>query len=243
MADYAPDGDIDAASFEAKLLAGLIYWDDLDFTGCMCGEIPGQQGQINQTIRMQRILDYLSQLSVQDPLTGLFNRRFFERTFDAELERASREQRPVTLAIIDIDHFKHVNDHWGHDAGDEVLRRITRSMLAVIRISDVLARVGGEEFALIMPGIRQVEARRAMQRLRIGIEQMTIPVEDEQLRVTVSIGMAVRDRAQLFSAEVLYKQADEALYRAKQAGRNRVELYEIPATEGLTPEERDALLR
>ena len=164
-------------------------------------------------------------------------------TFDAELERATREQRPVTLAIIDIDHFKHVNDHWGHDAGDEVLRRITHSMLAAIRISDVLARVGGEEFALIMPGIRQVEARRAMQRLRIGIEQMTIPVEDEQLRVTVSIGMAVRDRAQLFSAEVLYKQADEALYRAKQAGRNRVELYEIPATEGLTPEERDALLR
>ena len=160
------------------------------------------------------------QLAVHDPLTELYNRRHFCEVADKEIARATRHERPLALCIIDVDLFKPVNDRYGHIAGDDVLRQIGLALRAHARGDDVAARIGGEEFAMLLPETAIADAEQSAQRLRAAIETMTFTLGGEARKITVSIGIAslTPDRA---ARGPLMAAADAALYRAKREGRNR----------------------
>jgi diguanylate cyclase (GGDEF)-like protein len=156
-----------------------------------------------------------------DALTGLDNRREFEAGMVREMERARRMSVPLSLAIIDIDFFKRINDRHGHDGGDVVLREVAQCLLSHIRKSDLLARIGGEEFALVMLGTQPPGARVVLERLRLAVSALRMPASGGVVTCTISIGLTDRVETDL-DWPMLYKRADLALYAAKEAGRNRV---------------------
>jgi diguanylate cyclase (GGDEF)-like protein len=165
----------------------------------------------------------VEELSLTDPLTGLANRRRFDQKLANELARARRYQRPLALIAIDLDHFKLVNDQHGHPAGDEVLRQVAAALRQASRETDLPARVGGEEFALILPETELSFACLAAERLRARIANESVRCNGAILALTISVGVAGADGRSLpADAAILYRQADEALYRAKESGRNRV---------------------
>ena len=164
----------------------------------------------------------LIQLSRHDPLTGVANRRYFFERAEEEFMRARRYLQPLAVALIDIDHFKQVNDQHGHAAGDQVLRHLTHLSRELLRDADLLARIGGEEFAILMPSTNVHGARKLADRLRQMIAEQEVDLGGQRLRVQFSAGVTqLRDEDQ--SIEDCLRRADEAMYRAKQAGRNRVE--------------------
>ena len=157
-----------------------------------------------------------------DPLTDLYNRRQFLELLEKELARASNHRRPLALLIIDIDHFKAINDRYGHPAGDGVLKRVARTVSAHAREEFIIARIGGEEFAAVLPEHTVEQAAEFAERLRIAIAQYDMASTDGGLkRVTVSIGAAEWLAGMTGSSDLL-RAADEQLYRAKQEGRNIV---------------------
>ncbi len=161
-------------------------------------------------------------LSMRDPLTGLFNRRYLEETMGRELPRARRMGESVGVIVLDIDHFKHLNDTHGHDAGDHVLERTGELLREATRGSDIACRFGGEEFAVILPGASLMVARSRADTIRAAIQTMEIELAGElRTPVTVSIGVAAMPpHAQDWTYTL--RQADKALYTAKQSGRNKV---------------------
>lgn len=175
----------------------------------------------------QRASD-LETLAAVDWLTGLYNRRHFETQAHAELARSQRYMRPMTVMMFDIDHFKIVNDTYGHATGDRVLQALATVCLATKRDADVAARLGGEEFALLLPETTDIAATQFAERLRQQIRDCAPIVEGEKLPITVSIGIA---GASMTTAgfQPLLDQADQALYEAKRAGRNRVVVWRQPA--------------
>ncbi len=241
LEDYAVDSDILPSVLHDKIFAGLVYWADLDLQNLELDVEQASTSRINKTATMQSLLTDLSTLVLEDSLTGLFNRRYFDRALQGEIERSARDHRSLALAIIDIDYFKRVNDTWGHDGGDEVLKTVANIMNKNIRQTDTLLRIGGEEFAVIMPNVRYQVAENVMERLRLDIQDSIIPIKNKELHVSVSIGIAVREPDKLVSADELYKLADKALYQAKETGRNRVALFGVPASVGLSISEREAL--
>lgn len=163
-----------------------------------------------------------------DPLTRVANRRFFERRLGEEAQRWARARAPLACMLVDIDHFKQINDRHGHQAGDAILRQVAMLLGRDLRASDVLARYGGEEFVLLLPDTTEAQARAIAERIRSRIAQTTFRTPAGQtLAVTVSAGVAVLDTAaaapKASAGEWLLRRADGALYRAKQEGRNRVE--------------------
>jgi diguanylate cyclase (GGDEF)-like protein/putative nucleotidyltransferase with HDIG domain len=166
----------------------------------------------------------LSADATTDPLTGLANHRAFQERLRAELARAERHGRPVALALVDIDHFKAVNDVGGHGLGDEVLRAVARQLREHLRAEDALARVGGDEFAVLLPELDAAEAVAALERVRRHVERAPFA---GGARVTISAGVC--DVADAADAEALTRYADGALYWSKEHGRNRVSAYD-PAT-------------
>ncbi len=156
-----------------------------------------------------------------DPLTGLPNRTGFAEAAGAALAAVARDGRPVAGAMLDIDHFKAINDGWGHGAGDAVLRDVATAMRGVLRPGDVLARVGGEEFALLLLGVDAEGARPLLERLRAAAAMVPHPGAPER-RVTLSGGLAPVEGLDLAALESGLRAADAALYDAKAAGRNRV---------------------
>jgi len=161
-------------------------------------------------------------LSMRDPLTGLYNRRYLEETMTRELPRARRLGESVGVLVVDIDHFKRLNDTFGHDAGDFVLERTGEMLRAATRNSDIACRFGGEEFAVILPGAALLVARNRAEGIRAAIESMQLDFGGRALGpLTVSVGVAAMPpHAQDWSFTL--QQADRALYAAKQAGRNKV---------------------
>ena len=159
--------------------------------------------------------------AVTDPLTGLHNRRYFESSLKGYLEEFGRHQLKFGLMILDLDHFKSVNDNFGHDVGDMVLREIALRLRAVSREHDVIARYGGEEFAIITPVADEQTLIAIADRYRINIELLKINVGNTVLRPTVSIGVAV-STPETEDLHDLFRHADQKLYEAKSAGRNRV---------------------
>ena len=163
------------------------------------------------------------QLATHDALTGLCNRRHFAELFDKELARAQRHQRPLALCMIDVDLFKRINDEHGHLAGDGVLKQLTDVLKRYVRQEDLVARIGGEEFAVVLPEADGPEAALFGERYRAAVEAEVFPINGVPHRLTISIGIACMsperdDRSKLMRA------ADGVLYRAKETGRNRVEL-------------------
>jgi len=167
--------------------------------------------------------------SLTDALTGAPNRRFFERRLREEISIWQRHGTGVCCLLVDLDHFKQINDRYGHSAGDEVLQQVTARLGAGLRTSDVLARFGGEEFVLLLPAADQFRAREIAERLRDAIGRESICLSTgERLQVTVSIGLSCLDTARRRlppdePAQWLIQTADEALYRAKACGRNCVQ--------------------
>jgi len=167
----------------------------------------------------------MADMSTRDPLTGLYNRRYFMEALEREVARASRYRSGLVLCMLDLDHFKLVNDTYGHPVGDRVLSELSGMLKDFGRESDLLCRYGGEEFAIILANTELEQARMVCERFRQLVGQHQFRHNDEVFHVTVSMGMAAYDRASDQSALQLVGLADDALYAAKDEGRNRVVAY------------------
>ena len=163
----------------------------------------------------------LRRLATIDPLTGTPNRRHFSSLANQEMEHAHRYGLPLSAIMLDVDHFKKVNDSWGHAIGDEVLKRVTEAMGAQLREIDVLGRMGGEEFAVLLPRTPLDGAALLAERLRAAVAAIRLPLAEGGLRTTISLGVASRRDGEA-QFDHLLGRADRAMYQSKQAGRNRV---------------------
>ena len=166
-------------------------------------------------------------LAAQDALTGVANRRALMLALERELALAARQRTPLALLMLDIDHFKKVNDQYGHLAGDHVLRHVVGVLAQSQRAQDLLGRYGGEEFMLLLPGTDVAGAQQLAQQLRQAVQAAPADWVGQQIAVTVSVGIAAVRAGQSRNWETLLQAADQALYRAKDNGRNRVELAEL----------------
>lgn len=169
----------------------------------------------------------LEEMATRDPLTGLFNRREMSRVLEEELDRARRYQRPMAVLWVDFDHFKDVNDTFGHAAGDSVLRSISRLLLGSVRSVDAIGRFGGEEFVIVLPEMDLEEAQDTAERLRRKVAEKPQPLGNgQEVPLTISVGVAVYpDHGQ--TAPTLCAAADKAMYLAKQRGRNCVAMAHL----------------
>jgi len=168
-----------------------------------------------------RINDELSRLAMLDPLTGVFNRRTFEEHAEQAIVQARQHRLPLSLLAVDIDHFKNVNDEFGHEGGDEALRLVVALLRESLIEGQILSRIGGEEFAVLLPGADEAEAGATAERLRRHLERSAVMVDGRELFLQISVGVAtLASRTETLS--VLLRAADRALYSAKRDGRNRV---------------------
>jgi len=169
----------------------------------------------------------LQHAALTDGLTGMQNRRYFDDALREYLEEFRRISKPVGLLILDLDHFKSVNDTHGHDMGDEVLRMVAACLREFTRYHDVVARLGGEEFAVVAPNMDNDMLVKLAERIRKAIAALTVTRGNIRLKVTTSVGIAVWDGKE--SADQFYQRADRMLYEAKRLGRNRVHAQAIVA--------------
>jgi two-component system cell cycle response regulator len=197
---------------------------------------PFDQNELQVRLRAgTRLVDLQAQLlkaredlreqATRDSLTRLWNRSSILGELDRELARSERDSRPLGVVIVDLDHFKHINDTYGHLAGDAVLREAARRMQNGIRQYDSIGRYGGEEFLILFPGCSQEESFSQADRLRKQLAQAEMSVNDSSLRVTASFGVVTAMPSESWTQEALIRKADEALYIAKKSGRNRVQIH------------------
>lgn len=181
---------------------------------------------VERNRQLESMLHHVESLAITDPLTGLFNRRRFADVLRREVAVTRRYKNSLALLMIDLDHFKLINDRFGHDAGDEVLRAIAAALSSGLREVDLAARYGGEEFAIIMPHTNKANAEIVARRIAAQIGSLVHEFQGEKISLTASLGIAdVADLSEP-SAENLVKAADVALYEAKRSGRNRIVLFE-----------------
>jgi diguanylate cyclase (GGDEF)-like protein len=168
----------------------------------------------------------LVELSSRDALTGLANRRAFELALGREVDRVARSGEPALLLALDIDHFKRVNDTWGHAAGDQVIKSVAQALVDSVRPMDLVARVGGEEFAIILPNCAAAFGETVAERVRRRVEHMpvTLGPSGQQVAVTVSVGGAFAPQWVRSTPALWLERADQQLYLAKAQGRNLVRL-------------------
>ena len=208
------------ASAEAKLEGFNCGADDYVTKPFQTDELLARMKAALRIVELQKKLvesnRQLEELSLTDGLTALRNRRAFDEHLGATFRQARRYERPLSLAIVDVDHFKSVNDTRGHQAGDAVLRGMAEILGRVSRGADFVARIGGEEFAIVLPETGLFEALQFAEKIRAA-------VATSDLDVTASVGVASIPHTQIETTDELLRAADEALYRAKQRGRNRVE--------------------
>jgi diguanylate cyclase (GGDEF)-like protein len=175
-----------------------------------------------QANKMEGLNQRLKAMSVTDDLTGMYTRRYFFDRCEEYLRAARRHRLPLSLMMVDIDHFKRVNDNFGHPIGDTVLSEIARLVHGALRASDICARYGGEEFVILLPYTEEGEALTLAHRLLETVACHLFPVREDVGRITISIGLSCLDRDHPVGVEALISRADGALYRAKREGRNRV---------------------
>jgi len=180
--------------------------------------------QLQDEVEQRRLLQQqLQRQASTDALTGLYNRHEYERLFVHELARSLREQQPLSLAILDLDHFKRVNDTYGHAAGDEVLRRVARLCRENFRAVDIVGRLGGEEFVVLLPDTALAQAGEVAQRVLEQLRNTPIEVGEAALQVTATLGLTQLQPGEL-QLDSLLQRADQALYAGKAGGRDRVVL-------------------
>lgn len=163
----------------------------------------------------------LSDLALIDDLTGIYNRRYFFSKGDEEFSRAKRYKHEMSVMMLDIDYFKKVNDSFGHHYGDLTLKEFCKSCTNSLRKTDIFGRIGGEEFAVILPETDEYSCSMIAERLKQNVEEMVTPAENGEIRITTSIGISSLRKSDSDFEEIV-KRADKALYRAKDAGRNKV---------------------
>lgn len=179
--------------------------------------------EASATAYLQGIIDGLCELSLKDPLTGLANRRHFRSVVDRAIDVVARSGEPALLLMLDIDHFKNVNDTHGHQAGDQVLQAIAKCLMGSVRPMDTVARLGGEEFSVMLPSCHTSFGTVVAERIRHNIEAMQIAIAPSvSIQVTISIGGAFAPEWVRSTAALWTERADQQLYRAKSEGRNRV---------------------
>ncbi|MCP3176395.1 diguanylate cyclase [Desulfuromonas sp. KJ2020] len=177
---------------------------------------------------LQEANQRLAAIAAIDELTGIPNRRHFREEAQREMSRLGKDGAEATVIMVDLDHFKKINDEYGHEAGDVVLRAITGPLRQSIRPRDLMGRMGGEEFVVLLSGLEKKASARVAERIRAAIEALTVDYRDAQIRLTASFGVAQWDGQG--TLDDLVRQADDALYRAKANGRNRVEIVD-PSTQ------------
>jgi len=219
---------------------GSVFYNELriapvfDDGGVLTHFIGLQRDVTRQVLAEQKVRDYaaqlqtinheLEQLAAQDPLTELPNRRAFDERIDALCRSAMQQRRPLSVFMIDVDHFKVYNDHYGHRQGDACLQRIGKVIQSVVRRDDVAARYGGEEFIVAMVGNSPEDDARLAERLRAGVAELDLAhaFNQQATHVTISVGYATGVPEDINSINTLIESADRALYHAKDQGRNRV---------------------
>lgn len=180
-----------------------------------------EHGRLSEaTEKLTKKTETFQHAALTDPLTGLQNRRYFDDALDEYCEEFNAIGRPLGIIVLDLDHFKNINDTYGHDVGDDVLRGVTRCLLDYTRYHDVVARIGGEEFAILAPNLDMRSLNKLADRIRMAISEIVFNVDNVSLRVTTSMGIALWDGAE--PATEFVKRADLKLYQAKADGRNRV---------------------
>ena len=182
----------------------------------------------------RRIIDLQSKLlnaqkalrkqATHDPLTELFNRGAILDVLTKELSRVQREQKSISVILADIDHFKHINDTFGHRAGDAALKEVSHRMLENLRSYDSVGRYGGEEFLIVLPGLDEHSALGRADKFRLAVAQTPVPIKEQAIPITISVGIAVVGPGDDLHPDRLVHRADEAMYEAKNTGRNRVVL-------------------
>ena len=181
--------------------------------------------------------------AMHDPLTQLLNRRATTDFLISELSRATRDLKPLTVMMVDIDHFKAVNDRFGHPAGDGVLCEVSRRLRASLRAYDIVGRFGGEEFLVVAPGCDMSPGLMRAERLREVVCSQPVTLKDLAIDVTVSVGVATSPEPKPQDLETLLAAADKALYRAKERGRNRVESESSPTSLAAIPGPSDRVCK
>ena len=173
----------------------------------------------------------LSEISHKDALTGLYNRFYVMEKIDSEMNRALRHGYPISVLMLDLDHFKRINDSYGHPVGDEVLKIVGQVLRDSCRVYDVAGRYGGEEFCIVLPETQVGNTTQVAERIRNRLATTPLSVGSTSIVVTASIGVAGMDSTEgVLSASTLVERADRALYSAKHLGRNRVEMWNPGAT-------------
>ena len=189
--------------------------------------LPSPEGSAREYL--QCVIDGLCELSLKDPLTGLGNRRHFRAVQERTLDGVARSGDPALLLMMDIDHFKKVNDTYGHPAGDQVLQAVAKSIASCVRPMDTVARYGGEEFAVVLPNCHTSFGSTVAERIRATIEALTITITPSlTINVTISVGGAYAPEWIRSTGSLWTERADTQLYRAKSEGRNRVYLDHQP---------------
>lgn len=188
-------------------------------------QVPELLARLRVAFRTKGLLEDLERLSVTDPLTGLRNRRYFDQRVLEEFARCVRYRNALACVLADLDHFKAINDTWGHDAGDEALVQVGRLMERHLRPCDLICRYGGEEFVLLLPDSHERGAYSCGERLRALCEQSSFGTQQNLKRITVSFGVAAFPGPDISTPADLTRRADEALYLAKQSGRNCVKAF------------------
>lgn len=211
----------DGVRIPIEVTANMVTVDGMRFNCSIVRDITERR---RNEAKLTALNERIYQMSITDGLTGIGNRRRFDEAFAGEVSRHARSGAPLSLLLIDIDHFKAFNDHYGHLIGDDCLRRVAGTIAATVDgSSGVAARFGGEEFACVLPGTAMIETTTLAERVRVAVTGLAIPhaFADGGV-VTVSIGAVCSERAIAQTSNSLLAAADALLYRAKHEGRNRV---------------------
>lgn len=232
MAPPNPSPQIDLQTLRLDDARALLKRDE-KYTPQQAGESPADY--------LQRVIDGLCEISLRDPLTGLGNRRLLRSTLERSIETVARSGESVLLLLLDIDHFKSINDAHGHLVGDQVLQAIADCLLACVRPMDCVARYGGEEFAVVLPHCRPLFGRAVAERIRETVASLTIPGTPlNSAQMTISIGGAYAPEWVRSTADLWIERADLQLYRAKSGGRNQV-CMDQPQELSVSAEEKSLL--
>ncbi len=201
---------------------------------------------LDEVGNLRRQIDELSELVSTDALTGLFNFRHFKTVLQAEMDRSKRSGIPTSLVLLDLDHFKAVNDTHGHEVGNLALKHLATILTGEVRTTDIVCRYGGEEFAMIFPETHLNLAVKVAERIRLEIQHNPVPLDDGEIKLTASMGASVYMKTSVLDLDEFVDSVDKYLYEAKQAGRNcicHIDYSDLRAATEVGVDERAMLLQ